>query len=232
MKKTTIVSAVSFIFLLVSSAVAKLTAPLLSDALVALSIGGGLLLASGILALAVRDFLPVNILCIVLSSISMGVLIRAWYINRGFDNSFPVLCIVSIFAVLYLWVYFALSKIPIFRSHKGARIAFTLCYFALSGIAYLTVMLNTDTTYVSTFGYYMLIEMAFIFAYVLEVNDYGELVRNLTLSTYSVFVVGVIVAVFVVIAALGGDGLDCDADCCCDGCEFDFRKNKNKQKKK
>ena len=81
-------------------------------------------------------------------------------------------------------------------------------------------MLNTKTTYVSTFGYYMLIEMAFIYAMCLEASTWQELVRNLTLSTYSVFGVAVVVGVFVLIAAGGGDA-DCDCECgdaceCCD----------------
>ncbi len=61
----------------------------------------------------------------------------------------------------------------------------------------------------------MIIELAFIFAMSLEVNTKEELVRNLTLSTYSVFIVAIIAAVVIVAAAAGGD---CDCDCGAEGC--------------
>ena len=64
----------------------------------------------------------------------------------------------------------------------------------------------------------ILIAISFIFAMSLEVNNHDELIRNLTLSTYSVLAVAVIVAVIGLMAA-AGDG-DCDCDCGgCDGCD-------------
>jgi hypothetical protein len=150
-----------------------------------------------------------------LSSVAMGVLIRAWYINRQFDNSFAVMTVISLGAVLYLWIFFALSKIPFIHKSKAAYTCLCVLYAVLSGALYFLVMMNTETTFVSTCGYYMIIELAFIFAMSLEVNNKKELIRNLALSTYSVFIVAIIAGVVIVAALAGGD---CDCDCGADGC--------------
>ena len=215
MKKISVVSFASFVFLLLCSGVAVILENVLKDALVALIIGVAILVASGIAAFVVRESYKVNILCILLSSVAMGFLIRAWYINRGFDNSFAVMAVISLGAVLYLWIFFALSKIPFIHKSKTAYTCLCVLYALLSGVFYFFVMLNTETTFVSTCGYYMIIELAFIFAMSLEVNNKSELVRNLALSTYSVFIVAIIAGVVIVAALAGGD---CDCDCGADGC--------------
>ena len=55
-------------------------------------------------------------------------------------------------------------------------------------------MFSTKTSFVSTFGYYMIIEAAFILALCDSSNNYLELFRNITLSSYSVFIVAIIIA--------------------------------------
>jgi hypothetical protein len=216
MKKITIVSLASLVFLLLCSLVEQIISPFMSNQILALVLGIGVLIASGILALCVRESRVVNIICFLLSSAAMGFLIRAWYVNRGFNNSFSLMALISLAAVLYLWCFFALSKIPFIHKSKAAYAILCIAYAILSLVLYLIVMLNTKTTYVSTFGYYMIIELAFIFAMSLEVNNTDELIRNLTLSTYSVLIVAIIAAVVILIAAAGGDG--CDCDCAPDGC--------------
>jgi len=238
MKKITVVSLASLLFLLLCSGVARFTRGLLTEQLTALIIGVLILAVSGILALIAKERIWLNAVCFGLSSVAMGVLIRAWYLNRGFDNSVLTMAIVSLLAVAYLWLFFALSRIPLFRRSRRAYVIFALVYAALSGMGYLAVMLSTKTTYVSTFGYYMIIELAFIFAMSLEVEGGRQLLRNLTLSTYSVFAVALGVAAAVLFALVCGDGADCDCDggCCecaecCDGCDCDVGSGKNKKKK-
>ena len=238
MKKITTVSLVSFVFLLLCSLVEYILRDTLTDQLTTLLLGIGILVVSGVLAIFAKERVLINSICFGLSSVSMGILIRAWYINRGFDNTFGVMLLVSLAAVAYLWIFFALSRIPIFRESRNAYVAFAVIYAILSGAAYLIVMLNTKTTFVSTFGYYMIIELAFIFAMSLEVENPRQLFRNLTLSTYSVFVVAIGVAVAVLVALVCGDGADCDCDCDCgDACECadcgcDVSGNTSKKKKK
>jgi hypothetical protein len=215
MKKISIVSFASFVFLFLCSAVAVLMKNVFDSAISALAVGVVILIVSGVIAFVVRERMIINMICFLLSSVAMGILIRAWYINRGFENSFGTVCMVSLATVLYLWVFFALSKIPFIHKSKAAYTVLCALYAVLSIVFYFVVMLNTETTFVSTFGFYMIIELAFIFAMSLEVNTKEELVRNLTLSTYSVFIVAIIAAVVIIAAAAGGD---CDCDCGADGC--------------
>lgn len=233
MKKISLVSAASFLFLGVSSFVAVMLREVLTHQLLALVLGALILVFSGVLAIFGKDRVALNATCFFISSVAMGVLIRAWYINRGFDNSIGLMLLISLLAVAYLWVFFALSRLPFIHGSRGAYVAFCIIYAVLSGVGYFIVMINTDTTYVSTFGYYMMIELAFIFAMSLKVNNGRELLRNLTLSTYSVFAVAVIVAVFVIIAALSDGGCDCDGCDCCDGIDCaDFSDGNEKKNKK
>ena len=241
MKKITVVSLASFGFLFLCSLSEYLLRGFMKNQLYALLIGIGVLALSGILALLARERVTLNTVCFLLSSAAMGILIRAWYINRGFDNTFPVMLLISLCTVLYLWLFYALSRIPFICKSRTAYIIYALSFAAVSGIAYLIVMLNTRTTFVSTFGYYMLIELAFILAMSLEVKNGKELWRNLTLSTYSVFAVALGVGVAVILALVCGDGADCDCgdcsgcDCCdCSGCDCgaDPNPNYNKRKKK
>ena len=220
MKKISIVSLASLVFLLICSGVEKILSYILFDQVAALVIGVIILIVSGVFALAVKESRVMNIICFVISSVSMGFLLRAWYVNRGFDNTFLTMALVSLCAVLYLWCFFALSKIPFIHRSRAAYIVLCVGYAVVSLVLYLVVMLNTKTTYVSTFGYYMAMELAFIFAMSLEVNTSDELIRNLTLSSYSVLVVAVIAAVVVLMAAGGGDcDCDCGPDGCCDSCD-------------
>ncbi len=231
MKKITVVSLVSFIFLFICSFVARLTVYSFAGYKAPLAIGLILLAASGILALIVRESTPVNIFCSVLSAIAMGIIMRAWYVLRGLDPSLAVTTLISLGAVIYLWVYFALIRIPVIKESRGVTVAVTVLYALFTLAIYLLLVFNTKTDFVSTVGYYAILELSFIFAMSFEVNDRDELIRNLTLSTYSVFVVAAIVAVFALMAAAGGDGCDCDCDGC-DCCDCGGGEGSKKSKRK
>lgn len=205
MKKISIVSIMSFIFLIISSIVAYLLQYIsFNKAINPLLIGLIILVSSGLLAIFTKKKIGLNIICFMLSAIALGFCIRAWYIFRNFDNSFFTIFLVSLACVAYLWIFFILAHIPIFEKYFTA---FFWLYFIISFIAYVFVIAFTKTTYVSTFGYYMLIEMAFIFALCAESKNLKELVRAITLSTYSVFVVAFIILLFMY---GGGDGLSLD----------------------
>ena len=230
MKKITIVSAVSFCFLLMCSVVAKLTMNMFDNVKIPLSIGVFILLLSGILALIIRESTRMNIACSVLSAIAMGFVVRAWYILRGLENPLGLTALISLGAVVYLWVYFALIRIPVVKESEGATIAVTALYVIFSIVIYLLLVFGTKTNFVSTVGFYAFIELSFIFAMSLEVNNSKELIRNLTISTYSVLIVAIVVALFALAAAGGGD-CDCDCGGCdCDGCGSGNADKKPKRK--
>lgn len=218
MKKITVVSIASFIFLLTCSLVAKITMPYFLDFSKPLIIGISILAASGILAFLVRDNAKTNIVCAILSAVAMGFVIRAWYILRGIENSLFVMLLISLGAVAYLWIYFALIRIPIIKESAGATVAVTALYTVISILVYVLLVLGTKTTFVSTVGFYAFIELSFIFAMSLEVNNRDELIRNLTISTYSVLIVAIVVIVVALVMASGEGDCDC-SDCDCGGCD-------------
>ncbi len=222
MKRISIVSLASFIFLTLASAVALVSKSIFHDAGEALIAGSITLIISGVLALIIRENTAVNVVCFFISSAAMGMLIRAWYNLRGLENGIATMIMISFLLVAYLWLFFAISRIPFIRSSKAAFIIFSILFVIISVVVYLILLAKTNTTYLSTIGYYAIIQLGFIFAMSLEAHTREDLIRNLTLSTYSVFVVAIIVAVFFIIALLGGDGLDCDCDGdCCDCCDCD-----------
>ena len=230
MKKITIVSAVSFLFLLVCSIVARITEHTFESVQPPLIIGVVVLALSGVVALIVRESLPANIICSTVSAVAMGFVMRAWYVLRGLENSIFTMALIALGAVVYLWIYFAIIRIPVVKESEGVTIAVTALYVILSIVIYLILVFGTETNFVSTIGYYAFIELSFIFAMSLEVNDNKELIRNLTISTYSVFIVAIVVAVF----ALAASGGDCDCDCggCdCDGCGGESKRAKKKGKR-
>lgn len=201
-------------------------------------IGIAILAVSGIIALIVRENTKVNVFCFILSAVAMGFIIRAWYILRNLDNSIFTTLLISLGAVVYLWIYFALIRIPVVRESAGVTVAVSALYVIISIVIYVLLVLKTETSFVSTVGYYAFIELSFIFAMSFEVNNNEELMRNLTLSTYSVFVVAAIVGVIALMAA-AGDG-DCDCDCggcdcdgsCCDCGGSDGTRIKKKRKRR
>ena len=111
MKKISIVSSASFGFLIIASVVAILTRSIFTEAESALFAGIAILVITGAVTLIVKERGAVNIICFTVNSAAMGCLIRAWYIFREFDNDFITMVFVSFATVLYLWVFFALSKI-------------------------------------------------------------------------------------------------------------------------
>ena len=228
MKKITVVSVASFIFLMICSLVAWISAPMFSEYSRPLIIGVSVLAASGLLAFIVRESCATNIVCASLSAVAMGLVIRAWYILRGLENPLSVMILISLGAVVYLWIYFALIRIPPVKESAGITVAVTALYVVMSVLIYVLLVLGTKTSFVSTVGFYAFIELSFIFAMSLEVNDHRELIRNLTLSTYSVLIVAIIVAIFA-LAVASGEG-DCDCDCGgCDGCDCSGGGNKTKK---
>ncbi len=206
MKKVLTVSFASFMFLAVSSAVAyALSFTALKSIWACIGIGVGILILSGILAIFAKKNTEFNIICSAISAASLGFLIRAWYLFRGFENPIWVMLLVSLAEVVYLWLFYALAKIKFFGNHIRVFASF---FILLSVVIYTVCAALTETTFLSTFGYYMIIEIAFIFAMCKSTSDGPELIRAITLSTYSVFIVAIIVAIAVI---FDGD-LDFDLD--------------------
>lgn len=206
MKKTALVTIISFIFLMVSSAVAwALKFFEFENGWIVLSLGAALLVVSGIITIVLRRPPKLSAISLVMNAVTMGLCIRAWYILRGLDNNFLTMFLVCLACMAYLWIFYIISFIPFVERHY---FIFFIGYLLLSAVAYILVMALTDTTFVSTFGYYMIIQIGFLFALCVEADTFSHLLRNLTLSTFSVFVVAALIAII----CLAGDGLDLDFD--------------------
>jgi hypothetical protein len=224
MKKLGLVSVASFLFLALSSVTAYLLrfwdygyVPVL------IYIGIVILVASAIIAAFAKKRIAVNVVCCVISSVALGFLIRAWYVFRGFDNQLWVILLVSLACVLYLWFFYLFAHIPFFRKHIGL---YVFLYIIASLGGYIAVVATTQTTFVSTFGFYMIMELAFIFAMCTSTEEPEELVRAITISSYTVF----IVAIIIIILVLCEGDFEFDLDFSFDGFDLDVgngKKTKN-----
>lgn len=208
LKKTGIVSAAALIFLLIASLAAYLFGFVKTDypnaGWVFIGAGAAILVASGVVAFAVRKYAAVNIACFAANSVALGLCIRGWYILRGLENSFLTMFLVCLACIAYLWIFFLLCLVPFLSRHIKP---FFFIWLGISAVAYILVVIFTETTFVSTFGYYMLMTASFIFAMISGVSGIHGLIRAMALSSYSVVVVAAIAAVV---------GLTEDGDMCLD----------------
>lgn len=202
MKKITFVSLISFIFLSLCSIFELIFRNIpFENAWIPLIIGVLLLIVSGVIAKIVERKVLGNSFCFLLNSIALGLCIRSWYIYRNFDNELWVMLLISLACVIYLMIFYLLLYIPaiekIFNVYLWVFLISTL-------VSYLIVMSLSETTYISTFGYFVIIEIAFIFAMCKTQNTTQRLFRDIVLSTYSVFFVAILIALIM----LGADSLD------------------------
>ena len=209
MKKITFVSLMSLLFLSLCSLFEYILRNItFSTPWVPLIIGGVTLLLSGIVSLKIKRNVVGNIICFITNSVALGFCIRSWYIYRNYNNPLWMMILISAACVIYLLIFYLLLYIPaiekIFNVYIWAFLGATL-------VIYLFIMFNSTTTYVSTFGYFVIIEIAFIFAMCKEQHTLKYLFRDIVLSTYSVLVVGVIIAL-IMLGADSLDGLDMSLD--------------------
>ena len=202
MKKISFVSLMSFLFLSLCSFVAYISKGAnFTNAWSPLLIGVIYLILSGILAYFVRKNVIGNSICFILNSIALGLCIRAWYMYREFDNELWVMLLVSLACVIYLLIFYFSLYIPFIEKHINVYI---WIYLIASVVIYLIVMGFSETTYISTFGYFMIIEIAFILAMCNHQYTIQRLFRDIVISTFSVLIVAIIIALIM----LGADSLD------------------------
>lgn len=204
MKKITLVTIISILFLMLSSLIAYvLRFAKLNNMWIIFVIGLCILFISGIFAFSFKNNKLINILCLIIIAIALGFLIRSWYIFKEYDNTLLTMFLVSLSCSIYLWLFYFLLYIPFLEKHCGM---FMIVFIIISVIVYIIIVTTTKTTYISTFGYYMIVEMSFIIGMCLKSKTYSQLLRNMVISSYSVFIVAIIIAFL----ALCGDGADFD----------------------
>lgn len=168
---------------------------------------GCVVLAAGA-ALGFCKVKGVRIAAFFVNAISMGFFLRSWYIDRGFDNSLPLVLGVAGMAAAYMIVFALPLLLPAVQ--RGYAIYFVV-FVLLSLGGYVALLCFTETTWVSTLGYFGLLQISFIAGSSFSCNDWDDEVTALWVSSYSI----VVCAAIILLAALGGD---CDG---CDGCSCD-----------
>lgn len=198
MKKVAITSIMSFLFLTISSITAYMQRNTESEAISVALFSIVILVISGFLSFFGKSFnynnpnIFINIICFIGSAVALGTAIRAWYIYTGINNSLLTMLLISLICPIYLWIYYLFLRFQCCREHP---IKYLIAFAIISVVIYIIVYSKTKTTFISTIGYYGLIEIAFIFAMIVRSDNIHELIRNITLSTYSIFVVVIITIV-------------------------------------
>jgi len=171
-------------------------------------------IAAGVLAVGIGlgfiKHVAGKIVSFFVNAVAMGFFLRSWYINRGFDNSLWLMLGVAALAVAYTVIFVLPLFIPAVSRHYGV---YATVFILLSLGGYIALVICTTTTWVSTLGYYGILQLSFILGTSFSCNDLEDEVRALWISSYSI----VVCAVIILLMALGGDGCDgCDGggDCC------------------
>ena len=199
MKKLLIVVLTSLAFLLGSSIVCYgLSALTFDKAWKPLVIGSIIIVVALILIIISRKKLFL-ILVFISNMIALGFLIKAWHVFKSYNLLFSELLIISLFCVIYLVLFYFLSYIPLFSNHyKLFLVIFLLASLAI----YLVLIWITTTYYLSTYGYYMIVEIGFLLALSVYTSSKKELFKTITISTFIVIIVAIIIALIMLDADL------------------------------
>ena len=207
MKKTIFVFLISFIFFFVSSLITYLLGfSTFPNAWIPLILGVWFLIVSVVLYFVFRKKkYAIFYICFFLSSVALGFCLKAWYIFRGFNNNLLIMFFVSLVASSYIILLYLYSLIPLFNKHPNIM---SWIFFILSVLAYILIIVFTETSFVSTIGYYGIVSLGIILAMCIDADSYKKLFRNMTVASFSVFIVAIIITLFM----LGGDGIDFSGD--------------------
>ncbi|MCM1289925.1 MAG: hypothetical protein NC132_03740 [Corallococcus sp.] len=173
-------------------------------------------IATGVLAVGIGIGCVKHISCKVvaffINAVAMGFYLQSWYISRGFtDNGIWLMLGVAALAVAYTVLFVLPLFIPAVSRHYGIYVT---VFVLLSLGGYIALVVCTTTTWVSTLGYYGILQLSFILGCSFSCGDLEDEIRALWISSYSI----VICAAIILLAVLGGDGCDgCGDGCSCDG---------------
>lgn len=200
-KRTLVTFGVSAAFLAATSVVGYLAKYIPLEFWGIFGVAAGILFVSVVLSITLRKVKSITAATLILNAISMGFFLRAWYINRKFDNPLWLILLTALLAALYMAVYVLPLFIPVLRRHC---VVYSAVFVALSIAGYVCLIVFTKTTWVSTLGYFGILQLGFSFALLYKSKDVSCTLRSLQIASFSV----VICAVIIALVALGGDGLD------------------------
>ena len=168
-------------------------------------------IATGILALGIvltftlKRRCSVKLAVIFINAVAMGFYLRSWYINRGFNNPLWLILCVALLASVYLLLFMLPLYINAINRHYGV---YLLIFTILSLAGYICLVVLTKTTWVSTLGYYGLLELGFIMTMSMDGDDREDLYTSWQVASYTVAVCALIILLIVVGGDSAGDFLD------------------------
>ncbi len=220
MKKVSLISLIAFVFLAVTSVVSIVAKPFFTDCIIAIAVALGMLLVSGILAFIAKKRKVINIICFFINCVAFGIALRGWYIYLGMECGIAEMLLICLGVALFFFIFGSITRIPFVRNSKALVIVVFVLHLIFDGFAIYLALLTMSNIYLSTIAYFLIASWGFLFPLALESDDVDSMIRNLTLSTYSVFVAVVIMAL-IILTFTTGEALDCDCEgdeCdCCDG---------------
>lgn len=212
MKKFSTILIMSFIFFLIPCIVANILPYVPIDKFVQsyypaaspLFIGIIILTFSGLFSIFIRKITWLNIVYFTLNAIALGFCIRSWYVFKGFETPALLIFLTPFACVSYILIFFALAHIPFFSKHF--KVFFWLFFiFTVVISSIFVIVYNSD--FLSVLGYFLLLNLGFIKALCVKTKHLKALIRKITVSSYSVY----FIAIIILIAILSdGDGIDID----------------------
>ncbi len=208
MKRKFTMMFISALFLTATSVVARVLSFVPLGFWANFGIGSGLLVVGLLLLVFCGKHNAVKCVVTVINALSMGCYLRSWYINRGFDNSLWLMLFVVALATIYYLVAILPMAIPAVEAKKGLYL--TLFVIA-SVVLFVLLVIFTKTTWVSTLGYFGLIQLGFVIC--LALDEKQKIYNAMVASTYTVAICAVIILIVVLSASSDGggsilDGLD------------------------
>lgn len=205
MKRCLQTLAVSLAFLVVTSIVGYVARFIPLDFWWIFGIATGILIVGAVFTAAFWKNSTYKLISIFINAVAMGFYLRSWYIFRGFDNPLWIMLCVSILAAAYLLVFILPLYIDAINRHYGW---YLLIFTILSIAGYVCLVIFTKTTWVSTLGYYGLLELGFIMCLSMDASNKRNLYESWQVASYTVIVCAIIILIIVLSVANGGDGLE------------------------
>ena len=205
MKRCLQTLAVSLAFLITASVVGYIGRFIPLDFWWIFGIATVILVVGVIFTAAFRKNPTYKLISVFINAVSMGFYLRSWYINRGFDNALWLMLCVSLLAAAYLFVFILPLYVDAINRHYGW---YLLVFTVLSVAGYVCLVVLTKTTWVSTLGYYGLLQLGFIMTMSMDASNKKNLYESWQAASYTVAVCAVIILIIALSVAEGGDGLE------------------------
>ena len=116
---------------------------------------------------------------------------KAWYDFREYQASLHNMLLVSLIVNAVLWIYYLLLFVPFFRKHFKS---FTGLYILSVLIVLVFVLIPIQIPMISTVAFYLITEIGFLFALCIRNICFKELFESAAVSTFSILIVAIMIA--------------------------------------